>query len=287
MSIDAQATNPAAALPRSPSDPAYIRAERLASTIEQAFVGVWTFARFVLFVLYLAVGILAFWLWVVSFALGVVRLGLRMVMASLLFLSGGIAPRFPGASPNLVVSLDREIKYLWNTRLVAYENVARPVARHWVKSQEATRTFWHWGIGRKATALLLALFFIGIPMTFVIPRPQYVQITDDNAVHYDQENNNARVSYLVHATDLGDRGKTREYRNEDMWWLGKINSQGLKSQLQPGNYYKLWIVGIRWYYMPRLFPNIISATEIDANRNPITDPSRLLRAQPGTQAVPQ
>ena len=287
MSIDAQATSPAAALPRSPSDPAYIRAERVASSIEHAFLGIWTFFRFVLFVLYLVVGVLAFWLWVVSFALGLVRLGLRMVMATLLFLSGGNAPRFPGPSSSLVVTLDREIKYLWNTRLVAYENVARPVARHWVKSQEATRTFWHWSIGRKATALLLAGFFVGIPMTFVIPRPQYVQITDDNAVHYDQENDAARVTYLVHATDLDDRGKTREYRNEDMWWLGKINSQGLKSQLQPGNYYKLWIVGIRWYYMPRLFPNIISATEIDANRNPIDDPSRLLRSQPNTQTVPQ
>jgi hypothetical protein len=277
MSLNTEVSPPANVFPHAASDPAYIRAERIALGIERGFLEVWSFLRFLLFFVYLLFGILNFWLWIVAFALGLLRLGLRMMMATLLFLSGGSAPRHHGPAENPVAAIDRELKFLWASRLVAYENVARPVARHWLAAQTAVRTFWHWGMARKASALLMAALFVGAPMSWVIPRPNYVQITDDNAVHY-EDDGSKKVTYLVHATDLKTRGKTREYRNEDMWWLGKINSQGLKSQLQPGRNYKLWIVGIRWYYMPRLFPNIISAEELDETGAVITDPSRLMQS---------
>lgn len=266
------------------SDPMYVRAERLAAGIERGVIDAWLFLRFLVFLLYLVLGVLSFWLWMVSAAIGLVRLGLRALMVPLLWLSGGAAPRPGPPAPNVTVAIQRDLELLWQSRLVAYENFARPVARHWISARQASRTFWHWGMVRKATALAFAVLFGVVPAMFVIPRPHYVQITDDNAVHY--ENDGAKVSYLIHATDLRNRGKTREYENEDAWWLGKVNSQGIKSQLQPGKFYKMWVVGIRWYYMPRLFPNIIWVYEIDGSGNPVDDPSRLMTPPQATMSAP-
>ena len=50
----------------------------------------------------------------------------------------------------------------------------------------------------------------------------------------------------------------------------------MKSQLVPGRYYKFMIVGIRWYFMPTLYPNVISATETDEEGNILTEPSHFL-----------
>jgi len=111
----------------------------------------------------------------------------------------------------------------------------------------------------------------------VVPRPQYVQITDDNAMDYEPgANNTMTVRYLIHAVDLHSGGAHREYQNEQVWWLGKINPQGLKSQLVPGRYYKLQIVGVRWYFLPTLYPNIISATETDEAGAVLNEPSQFL-----------
>jgi hypothetical protein len=117
-------------------------------------------------------------------------------------------------------------------------------------------------------------WLVVVPGLYIVPRAHDVQITDDNAVEYDKKTNT--TTYLVHALDLHTDNKTREYLNEDAWYLGKINSQGLKSQLQIGRTYRLRVVGIRWYYMPTLYPNIISATEIDADGNAVERPGRLV-----------
>jgi hypothetical protein len=104
-----------------------------------------------------------------------------------------------------------------------------------------------------------------------------VQVTDDNAIDYQPgANGNATIRYLIHAVDLNNPGVHHEYTNEQMWWLGKINPQGMKSQLVPGRYYKFMIVGIRWYFMPTLYPNVISATETDEEGNILTEPSHFL-----------
>ncbi len=267
-----QASHAGGAITPGDGDPMYIRAERLAAGIEHAFIEVWRFLRFLTFIVFLALAILNFWLWVLSAALGLVRLLINALMVGLLWISGGTPPRSGPPAPNVTVAIQRDLDALWQSRLVAYENLARPLARHWVGAQHVMRMFWHWGAGRKATAVLFALLFIAMPAAYVIPRPNYVQVTDDNAVHYDED---GKVSYLIHTTDLETNGLTREYRNEDAWWLGKINSQGLKSQLQPGKNYKFWVVGIRWYYKPRMFPNIISAIEVDETGATIDRPSRL------------
>jgi hypothetical protein len=87
-----------------------------------------------------------------------------------------------------------------------------------------------------------------------------------------------RVRYLIHAVDIDDPSHTREYQNEVAWWLGKINPQGLKAQLVPGRFYKLEVVGIRWYFLPTLYPNIISAEETDANGVVLDRPSSFVPA---------
>jgi hypothetical protein len=238
-------------------------------------VDVWTFLRFLVFVVYLLIAIIVFWLWVLTAAIGMVRLLCRALMLLLLSLSGSRVPRPPTpTAPSTSLAVKRELIELWDMRLVAYEELARPLARHLIGARRATRTFWHWSTFRKGFTLLVTGWLVVVPGLYVVPRTHDVQITDDNAVAYDKKTN--KTTYLVHALDLHVENKTREYLNEDAWYLGKINSQGLKSQLQIGRTYRLRVVGIRWYFMPTLYPNIISATEIDADGNVVSRPGRLV-----------
>lgn len=261
-------------IPATPAAPGLAaRAEQVVKTLEHAVLQVWTFLRFLLFVVYLLIAILVFWLWVLAAVIGLVRLALKVLMFPLLWLSGGTAPRSGPPARNMAAAVQVELQYLWDQRLVAYDELARPLARHLMGAKRATRTFWHWPLIRKAFTLAVIGGLVVLPGSYIIPRPHDVQITDDNAVEYDKATN--KTTYLVHALDLHVEGKHREYLNEDAWYLGKINSQGLKSQLQIGRTYRLWVVGLRWYYMPTLYPNIISATEIDEKGNTTKQPARL------------
>jgi len=103
-----------------------------------------------------------------------------------------------------------------------------------------------------------------------VPRPNLVQVIDNNAIRYTDSGRTVR--YVINAVDLRDPAHTQEYLNERVWWLGKIDPQGLKSTLLPGRYYRFWVVGIRWYYLPTLFPNIIAAQEVDPQGHTIPDP---------------
>jgi len=250
------------------------RAKRVVHRLVRAVVDVWTFLRFLVFVVYLLIAIIVFWLWVVTATMGLIRLGCRALMLVLLRLSGGSVPQ-PGipTAPSTALAVKRELVELWDLRLEAYEEVARPLARNLLGAQRATRTFWHWSPVRKAFTLVVAGLLVVVPGLYVVPRAHDVQITDDNAVAYDKKT--SKTTYLVHALDVHDTNKTREYLNEDAWYLGKINSQGLKSKLQIGRTYRLRVVGIRWYYLPTLYPNIISATEIDADGDAVAHPARL------------
>jgi hypothetical protein len=273
--MSANATNASAApgdvpAPEGPS--LYERAEQVAARVEKGATEVWHFFRFVLFLLFLLLLTVAFWLWVFSLILALVRFVLHAVAWVALMLSGGLPPR-PGPATGFAEGLQIDLKRLWARRTVVYEDLSRPLARHLVGAQYVGRMFWHWSWFHKGFTVLTLFLTIFVPGLYVIPRAHDVQITDDNAVAYDKNKN--VTTYLVHALDLDVPGKTREYINEEAWYLGKINPQGLKSQLQNGRTYRLWVVGVRWYYLPTLYPNIIAATEIDEHRNTVSTPRRL------------
>jgi hypothetical protein len=255
-------------------DDAAIRAERIVAHLRGTAIELWRFLRFLPFILFTAFLVLGFWLGVLVAALAVVRFLLRLASLVLLWLSGGIAPRRgPLPSSGIRATFEREVRLLKAHASLAWDESTGPLRRHLNGAAYASRMFWHWHIGRKLLAASAIVFFIAVPWVYLIPRPNDVQISDDNALDY--KDDGKAVRYLVHAVDLDEPGRTREYQNEDAWWLGKVNSQGLKSQLQAGRYYRLWVVGIRWWKWPILYPNIIRAQEIDEAQRPIESPSRL------------
>lgn len=277
--MSAEATNVPAVpegISGTPAGPSlYERAEQVVGKVERGAREIWSFLRFVLFLLFLLLLTVVFWLWVFSLLLAFIRTLLHAVAWLFLWLAGGTPPR-PGPKVGFAERASMDLKRLWARRTVAYEALARPLARHVVGAQYVGRMFWHWSWFHKGFAVLTLFLTIYVPALYVVPRPHWVQITDDNAVAYDKATN--KTTYLVHALDLRVPGKTREYLNEDAWWLGKINSQGLKSQLQNGRNYRLWVVGVRWYYKPTLYPNIISATEIDQKGEDVDTPKYLAPA---------
>ena len=249
--------------------------------ILRAVLAVYHTVRGVMFLLYLVLGLLSFWLWATILVCGVLLLALRAAMLLFLWLSGGIPPHERAESWSAAVQ--RDLKRLWAHRLVAYEAFARPAARDFLRLQRGLQTFWFWPFHRKVIATVAMFFFIVIPSTYLVPRPHYIQITDDNAIHY-TEGGGGKVKYLVHGLDLFKPGVHREYMNEDAWWLGKVNAQGLKSQLQIGRNYRLWVVGLRWYFAPQLFPNIISAAEVNEHGETLEHPTSRIATPIGAGA---
>lgn len=272
MAVDTTAGGP----PPSREEQATARADAYVNHViagaQRAAHDVWSVGRFLLFVLYLVLAIVSIWIWIIETVFAALRFVVRALMIVLLWLSGGVAPRPGPPARSIAESIRRDLRYAWGRRVHAYQGLATTAATHFVGARRATRTFWHWSIPRQAFALILALAFVGVPLLYVIPRPHYIILTDDNAVHYEDEGK--QVKYLVHGVDLFDQSTPREYLNEDAIYLGKVDSQGLKSQLLPGRSYRVWVVGIRWYKYPRLFPNIITATEVDAAGNTVPNPSR-------------
>jgi hypothetical protein len=226
--------------------------------------------RFFVFTAYLLGAILSFWLWVLSELILLVRVLVYGLLQFVLWVSGGI-PRRPGES--MAAAVNRDLRGRWANREETYRQVARPLAARYANASRAGTTFWYWSIPRKAMSGLLVLMFVVVPGLYIVPRPNYVQMIDDNSIQYEDS---GTTQYLINAVDLFDTGLTREYVNETAWWLGKVNPQGLKNRLHPGRFYKLWVIGIRWYWMPRLFPNIIWASETDAQGAILANPSHFI-----------
>jgi len=226
--------------------------------------------RFLVFVVYMLGAILAFWLWAVSEVMLLIRTVIYGIVQVILWVSGGI-PRVPGET--MTEALRRDLNTRWSQRTRTYATLARPLAARYAYSRRAAVTFWFWSVPRKAMAVLLVMAFVVVPALYIVPRPHYVQVVDDNSLQYDTE---GKTMYLINAVDLFEIGKTREYVNETAWWLGKVNPQGLKNRLHPGRFYKLWVIGIRWYWMPRLFPNIVWALETDSQGNLLENPSHFI-----------
>jgi hypothetical protein len=278
----------AAAVPSLAVDQRAADAVRVADAMvyagQMALREIWDFVRFLLFLLYLVLGAAGFWIAVIASVVGVFRITLRVLRLIVLWLSGGHPPPTGGQAPTMEGAAKQELERLWDQRLLLYADVARPVARHILIAKSAGRRFLHWGIGRKVAALLIIVLLVGVPLVYLIPRPHEVQITDDNALSH----TDGSVRYLIHALDLDDPTRYREYENEYAVHLLKINPQGLKSQLQPGRYYRLWVVGLRWNYFPAtLFPNVLWATEIDANRDPVTGTALLAEPLTGAKPAPK
>lgn len=252
------------------------RADRILARVGDAgravggvFVAWWRNLRFLLFTVFLLLAVVVFWLWVVSVVLSVVRLLLKGVSTLLMWLAGG-APRAPGVT--FTQALARGVRQGWRRRAVFYRRTARPVARGYVTVRRSSIRFWRWHPAQKMAALVTATLFVGLPVAYTVPRPDYVQIINNNAI----DNSRGETRYVVHAVGLFDPGDFREYANVRAAHLGKIDPQGLKSRLVPGRYYRLWVVGVRWYWYPTSFPNIVRATEVDAQGHALSGRPRLL-----------
>jgi hypothetical protein len=219
------------------------------------------------FFVYLFFAFLSFWLWFVGAIFFVVRAIPFLIARVFLTLSDGIPD--VEEEPDLPVGerLQRHGTRAWNRRDLVYERFKTPVARNYLASRHAVGRFWRWGMGRKLAFLIATLFLFVLPLAYVVPRPIYVQVVDDNAINVDSD---GVTRYLVHGVGLYNL-KTYELRNDAWWPLLKFNPQGLQNRLQAGRYYRMWIVGIRWW-VPPLFPNIIGATEVDANGKKIGNP---------------
>jgi len=231
----------------------------------------WHHLRFVLFLGYLAVAAVGFWLWIIASALNGVRLLSAGLALFLSWLAGGGVVRTWGTVPE-------STQRVWSRRTRFYRELARPIARAIVTSRRTAVQFWHWGGAHKLAAIIATLLFIFLPAAYVVPRPLTVQILDDNVIQH-LSTPEGSIRYLIHAASLKDPSKRYEFENERAVHLGKIDPQGLKNFLIAGRYYRVWVVGFRWPWLPTLFPNLIHATEVDQNGERIVDPQPVFAQQ--------
>lgn len=232
----------------------------------------WWHLRALFFVVFLLLAVVLFWLWLVSLFFGVIRFALAGLAAVLAWLGGH---GLHGTGPGSAAQLGQGFRSLWKKRATHYHELARPIAGGVLALRQMLVQWWHWSTGYKFFALVVGVLFIGVPMMYVVPRPHTVQILDDNAIEH-RNTAGGNVRYLIHAASLSDPGTLHEYENERAVWLGKVDPQGLKAKLVVGRFYRVWVIGIRWRFMPTLFPNLISATEVDIEGNPVSDPSHLI-----------
>lgn len=226
-----------------------------------------------LFVIYFLTAILRFWLWLVSLFFAFLASCLRLLTVPLSVLSGARPPTPQPKQLPLAVTGNDSAASTPPAPLPSKTRTApaRPIHHFVAPAHSAWHSFWHYSVERKVVAVTLSVGLVVLPAMYVVPRYHEVQVLDNNALNYqDSAIGQSTAGYLVHAIDISDPSTTRVYINETVWWLGKLNTQDLKARLRPGHYYRLWVVGWRWWYSPTLYPNIIFATEIDVQGNKIT-----------------
>jgi hypothetical protein len=224
--------------------------------------------RFVLFFLFILTAIVRFWLLCVTVVLHLVRVALHLLTIPLRTAAGAYPPRPAGHKQTFLTS---------HLGITLYFELVKPIVHAWFEAIATFRSFWHYTIARKTLVVIVVFFGAVVPASYLIPRPHTVQILDNNVLNNHRTALSVNpVGYLIHAIDLDDPLQTREYINENAWWLGKLNSQGLKARLVPGRYYRLWVIGLRWWVAPTLYPNIIFATEVDAQGNELEHPSTFI-----------
>lgn len=224
--------------------------------------------QFVLFFVFVLTAILRFWLLGATLILHLLRVLIHVLTIPLRTASGASPPRRTHKSQAFDAgSLRMTLRY----------ELVKPLAHLWLEFVDSARSFWHYTFARKLLVVALSFFLVFVPASYLVPRTHIVQILDNNVLNNQTTQiNNTSINYLIHAIDVDDPTHTREYINENAWWLGKVNTQGLKASLIPGRYYSMKVVGLRWWFAPTLYPNIISATETDAEGNILAHPSTFI-----------
>jgi hypothetical protein len=275
--------------PPAPPPSAEARAELTVDAIERRAQGAaswavrwWWHFRFVFFVVFLLLAVVLFWLWLVSMVLATLRFAIAGLAAVLAWLGG---KGLHGSGPGSGAELRDGMRDLWRQRATHYHDLGRPIARGAVALRQMMVRWWRWSPGHKVLALVFGAVFIALPFAYIIPRPHLVQILDDNVIEY-HNTPPGQLRYLIHAASLSTPGKLYEYINERAVHLGKIDPQGVKNQLVVGRYYRIWVVGIRWRFLPTLFPNIIAVSEVDATGKKLDKPSGLIPYVP-SQPLPE
>lgn len=272
--IDSVATGGATGIPAGRAESVVARLSVAAVVAAREFL---RFAQFAIFLVYLVVSVIGFWVWLLALTIGTLRLLLKFARHLLLLIAVLHPPPGGWTEGGLTDRLRAEIRRLWNQRFLLYSDVARPVARQLVAWTHSARRFWHLPLFHKMAAVVVAAAFVLLPLAYFVPRPHEVQIVDRNSFSH----TDGQLRYLIHAVDIDDPSTTREYENEYAFYLGKLNPQGLKAQLREGHYYRLWVVGVRWNYLPAtLYPNIVKATEIDRHGTRVVAPT-LIDSEPG------
>jgi hypothetical protein len=243
---------------------AYLRAKYFTTAVFDA-------VQFVLFLLFTLTAILRFWLLCATLVLHLIRVALHLLTIPLRTAAG--------ASPK---RQDHKKAYFFDVGNLAptlYFELVKPFQHFWLETTDGIKSFWHYTFARKTLVVTLSFLLVIVPGSYLVPRTHTVQILDNNVLNNQSSKlDSTSVGYLIHAIDLDDPSHTREYSNEDAWWLGKVNSQGIKASLVPGRYYKIRIVGLRWWYAPTLYPNIISVVETDAKGDVLENPSTFIPA---------
>lgn len=243
-------------------DSAISRAKYLSVAVFDAF-------QFILFLVFTLTAILRFWLLCVTLLLHLLRVALHLLTIPLRTAAGASPKRRGHPKPPLL-----EVGNLGST---LHFELVKPLQHFWLEVTDGVRSFLFYTFARKTLVVMLTFLLVIVPGSYLVPRTHTVQILDNNVLNNQSSKlDTTSVGYLIHAIDLDDPTHTREYSNEDAWWLGKVNSQGLKANLVPGRYYKMRIVGLRWWYAPTLYPNIISVVETDAKGVVLENPSTFI-----------
>jgi len=213
-------------------------------------------AAVLFFMFYVVTCILRFWLWVVGTFLNLLRVLIRILTTPLRRMAG-IRGHFKEgiASSALNTSMLSELRF----------ELLVPFLRFVAYAGGILKTFWAIDVPRKIIAIILNISFVVGPALWVIPRSFFVEIIDPNALVPAESGK----GYLILARDPHFPRIKFEFENENVLYLGKLNSPGLKAQFVTGKYYKIKVIGVRWYWPIPLYPNIISAEEVDANGEPI------------------
>jgi len=209
--------------------------------------------RVLLFIVFMLTVVLRFWIGFFEKALGLLRILIRLLTVPLGITSG---------IPLSVYTTTDEGKSYWKT---FYNSFFRELIEHLREivftSAYFLYIYWQLSITRKViVAVIFSLLVFG-PLGFVIPRPEVVTIVSVNSIA-EKVTNAGAASYLVLAVGEGGPDDYLQFKNEEAWWLGKFNSQKLKTILRPGHKYKIWIVGFRILFPVKIYPNIISAERL-------------------------